>query len=115
MGHVHFFEILIKVEQLLIELKFAHAASVLIFVALPGIQDSTFGVGETKTIGVHVGSGVDGTIGVDKAVRVGKAVGVAEAGMGEAVEIGELVRVYDATGVYEAVGVGGINTPSTTV
>jgi hypothetical protein len=105
----------VEVEQLLAALKAEHAAELVTFVALPGIQASTFGVGETKTTGVHVGSGVDGTIGVDEAVRVGKAVGVGEAGMGEAVEIGELVRVYDAAGVCEAVEVGGINTPSTTV
>ena len=105
----------VEVEQLLAALKAEHAAKLVTFVALPGIQASTFGVGETKTTGVHVGSGVDGIIGVDEAVRVGKAVGTDEAGMGEAVEIGELVRVYDATGVYEAVEVGGINTPSTTV
>ena len=96
-------------------LKAEHAAKLVTFVALPGIQASVFGVDETKTIGVHVGSGVEGTIRVDEAVRVGKAVGVGEVGMGEAVEIGELVRVYDAAGVYEAVEVGGINTPSTTV
>jgi hypothetical protein len=100
---------------LLYTLKSEQAASVLIFLAFPEIQASTFGVDETMTSGVHVGIGVDGMIGVDEAVRVGKAVGVGEAGMGEAVEIGELVRVYDATGVYEAVGVGGINTPFTTV
>jgi hypothetical protein len=68
----------VEVAQLFAALKAEHAVELVTFVALPGIQARMFGVGETITIGVHVGVGVVGAIGVDEGIKVQCAVGVGE-------------------------------------